>query len=238
MRYIYGVIILVLLNIGCSSSQDPQYIIDQAILAHGGKAYDPSSIAFTFRDRQYTATRNGGQFTYTRSFADSTGQIKDVLNNDGFTRYINDEAVSLSEEWKGRYSASVNSVIYFALLPYGLNDAAVHKTYIKEEMVKGQPYNVIKVTFQEEGGGEDFEDVFYYWIHQKNRTMDYLAYSYDERDGKGIRFREAINPRTVQGIRMQDYINYKPDEIVPLDELVPLYEAGNLKELSRILLEF
>ena len=238
MKNVIGILFLVFLFSECSTKKDAQHIIDQTIQAHGGEAYNPSSLTFTFRDKQYTSVRNGGNYTYTRSFQDTSGHIKDVLDNEGFTRSVNNEPIELSEEWKARYSASVNSVIYFALLPYGLNDAAAQKTYIKEEIVQGQSYDVIQVTFQEEGGGEDFQDVFYYWIHQNDKTMDYLAYSYDESDGKGIRFRKAINPRIVAGIRMQDYINYKPTEIVPLDDLVPLFEKGALKELSRIILEF
>ena len=58
------------------------------------------------------------------------------------------------------YSASVNSVHYFAVLPYGLDGKAVNKTYVNKVDIKGKSYHKIKVTFNEEGGGEDFEDVF------------------------------------------------------------------------------
>ena len=37
---------------------------------------------------------------------------------------------TLSEEWIGKYSRSVNSVAYFAFLPYGLNDPSVFKTLV------------------------------------------------------------------------------------------------------------
>ena len=232
------IIVMCFFGIACETIPNPQIIIDQAIEAHGGYHYDPHTLSFGFRNKQYSTERSGGSYTYSRSFSDSTGQITDVLTNDGFTRMLNNKEVELDGEWKSRYSASVNSVIYFAMLPYGLNDPAVQKKFLRTESIKDVSYDLVEVTFQEEGGGEDFQDVFYYWINKADHTLDYLAYSYDESDGKGIRFREAINPRVVNGIRMQDYVNYKPQEIVPMDELKHLFEKGKLKELSRIELVF
>ena len=67
--------------------------------------------------------------------------------------------------------------------------------------------------------------------------MDYLAYSY-ETDGGGIRFRAAYNPREINGLRFQDYVNYKPQGLdVALKDLDYLYEQGSLIEVSKIELE-
>lgn len=219
----------------CTSSPDAQAIVDAAIETHGGKAYENFQVDFDFRDKHYTAVRKGGLYTYTRAFTDSTGTYRDVLSNDGFTRHRNDTLQDLPEEKKNAFSNSVNSVIYFALLPFGLNDAAVIKTYVGEDKVKDQQYHLIKVTFQQAGGGTDHEDEFLYWINQDKHTVDYLAYSYHT-NGGGIRFREAINPQRVGGIVWQDYINYKAsdEKNTPLDQLMPLFKEGKLLELSRI----
>lgn len=214
-----------------------QAIVDQAIAAHGGGKFDQVRIAFDFRGRHYTAVRNGGLYTYTRSFTDSTGQVLDQLSNEGFVRKVNGKPVSLPEERAAAFTRSVNSVIYFALLPYGLNDPAVQKTYLGEATIKNEPYHKIKITFAKQGGGEDYEDVFIYWIHQKTHYVDYLAYSYKTDDG-GFRFREAYDPRVVAGLRFQQYVNYEPlREPVNLSDMDKLFEAGQLKELSRIELE-
>lgn len=214
-----------------------QAIIDQAIAAHGGEKFGELHIAFDFRGRHYTAVRNGGVYTYTRSFTDSTGQVEDKLTNDGFWRKVNGQLVNLPEERVKAFSQSVNSVIYFALLPFGLNDPAVQKTYLGETTIKQQPYHKILVTFAPEGGGVDYEDEFIYWIHQKSHRVDYLAYSYLT-DGGGLRFRAAYQPRVVAGLRFQQYINYEPaHQQVALADLDKLYEAGQLKALSRIELE-
>jgi hypothetical protein len=213
-----------------------QQIVDQVVETHGGSAYESFLLEFDFRKRHYTAARNQGLFTYTREFTDSTGRIKDVLDNEGFRRFRNGTLVQIPDERKQAFSRSVNSVIYFVLLPFGLNDKPVNKELITETTIRGEPYNVVRVTFDQRGG-EDHQDVFLYWFHKQKHTMDYFAYSYKV-DGGGIRFREAINPRVKGGIRWQDYINYKPqDESVPLDSLQNMFISGRLEKLSDIVME-
>ncbi|WP_242927030.1 DUF6503 family protein [Pontibacter vulgaris] len=222
----------------CSDKQpDAQQLVDQAIATHGGGKYNRGVISFRLRDKQYRALRDGGAYVYSRTFQDSTGQrVHDVLRNSGFTRTINGTEVTLPQERKDAFSASVNSVIYFALLPYFLNDAAVQKEYIGEASIKEEPYYKVKVTFAKAGGGTDFEDVYIYWFHQQRHTMDYLAYSFKE-DGGGTRFREAVNPRIVGGIRFQNYNNYTIKEQLPLEQYDKAFEAGKLEKVSEIKLE-
>ena len=220
-----------------SAGGKAQEIVDKAIAAHGGEKYENLNLAFDFRGRHYTAIKKNGLFTYTRSFTDSTGQVQDILNNNGFRRKINGQFVKLPEERQKAFTNSVNSVIYFALLPYGLNDPAVQKEYLGTVTLRQQPYHKIKVTFAQEGGGVDFEDEFIYYIHEQTNLLDYLAYSY-QTEGGGMRFRQAYNPQVVAGIRFQQYINYQPlSKQVTLTDLDKLFEAGQLEELSRIELE-
>lgn len=235
MKILVQSLLVLTLTVSCRSS-DPQIIIDSMIEKHGGDKYNRSHIEFDFRNRHYSTTRSDGIYTYSSTFSDSLGTYNDVLTNDGFTRFLNKQEVVLDEEWRRRYSASVNSVIYFGLLPYGLNDPSVNKKYIRQEKIRNVVYQLIEVTFDQEGGGEDFEDVFYYWIHAQDHTLDFLAYTYETEEA-GVRFREAINRRNVNGITFQDYINYKPSEIVPLDSLVTIFEKDALIELSRIELD-
>ena len=213
-----------------------QQIVDQAITKHGGKVYENSIVKFTFRDRQYKATRRGASFEYERAWTDSTGQqIRDVLNSSGLYREINGKRAALSADDQSKYSNSVNSVIYFALLPYFLNDKAVVKEYLSEVNIKSKTYHKIKVTFQQDGGGKDFDDEYVYWISKDSLTMDYLAYNFQE-DGGGARFREAYNVRNKNGIRFADYINYEPKEATNLqvETFDQLFETGGMKELSKI----
>ena len=236
MRIIYILLIFVTL-ISCKKEipLTAQDIVDKTIEVSGGEKYLNAVIDFDFRDKHYRSVREDGKFQYERQFQDSIGIIKDVLNNDGFQRYVNDALAEIPDSMAVKYTSSVNSVHYFALLPYGLNDAAVNKSSLGEVSIKDKSYHKIKVTFSQEGGGEDYEDVFIYWINTETFKVDYLAYSYIEDDGVGIRFREAYNERIVNSIRFVDYNNYKSeDATMDLLDLDKAFESGNLKLLSKI----
>lgn len=209
-------------------------IITKAIEKACNNNCEQAVIEFDFREKHYKSSRNGGQYQLERSFTDTLGEIKDVLSNTGFKRFINNQAYNIPDSVALKYSSSVNSVHYFAALPYGLNSVAVHKRLVGTDTVKGKVYYEIEVTFSEEGGGEDFEDEFMYWINVTDFTVDYLAYQYAT-NGGGIRFREAYNPRVIEGIRFVDYNNFKPGKSeVELSDLDDLFEEGQLKLLSKI----
>ena len=213
------------------SQKKAQKIIDNAIKKHGGKKYRSAHFEYDFRKYHYTYHFDNGAFHYERY--DKATDTKDILSNEGFTRYRANKLMKLSAKEVKTYSASVNSVHYFAFLPYFLNDGAVYKNYIGSVSIKGEPYHKIQVTFSEEGGGQDHDDIYVYWIHKKSNTLDYLAYSFHV-NGGGVRFRSAYNRRSVGGITFQDYVNYKHDKTTPVFDLDKHYEAGELVELSRI----
>jgi len=233
-RVLYALLIIISLASCNTSLKDPQKIIDKAIEAAGGKKYLNSTIEFDFRGRHYVAQREGGKYSYERITRDSSNTIHDFLTNDGFKREINNAPTEVADSMKVKYTASVNSVVYFALLPYGLNDAAVQKKFMGETTIENVEYYLIEITFAQEGGGEDHEDVFLYWIDKKDFTIGYMAYSYEEPDGIGLRFRKAYNPRTINGILFLDYINLKPKAQTKITSLEELFKKGELEELSKI----
>jgi hypothetical protein len=229
-----------------------QRIVDASIDFHGFAPLDNAQLDLVFRDKFYTYRKKAGMYEYTRSQVDSTGTtIYDIMNNDGLVRLMNNDIHELVTEWgplkgdtavineerRAAFTRSVNSVVYFFLLPYGLNDPAVNKEFVGESTIKGKDYFEVKITFGEEGGGEDFDDVFIYWFDKEDYSMNYFAYLYHT-DGGGMRFREAINPRRVSGMLIQDYINFKPEnediDIMTIDEL---YKEGKLIVLSEIINE-
>lgn len=236
MRKYYLVLSVILVSFACEKNEPTaQQIIDKAIAKAGGEKYKSAEISFNFREGTYKSSRKNGKFKLERFLPDSTGATNhDVVTNDGFTRYNNEQEVNLSDSLKTVYKNSVNSVHYFVQLPYGLNDAAVNKELIGKDTIHDKEYYEIKVSFDVEGGGTDHEDLYIYWINTQTFTVDYLAYSFEVNDG-GIRFRKAYNPRTIQGIRFVDYENYKTDDLsTPLKELDDLYEAKQLELLSKI----
>ncbi len=212
-------------------------IIDKAIDHAGGHRFDNAIMHFTFRGKQYRSERGEGIYALERFVDGPNGLIHDIVSNAGLKRTIENCPVEITDSLVTRISDGVNSVHYFANLPYGLNAPAVQKELIGESTIDNEGYYKIKVTFAQEGGGTDFEDEFLYWINKEDFTIDYLAYKYAV-NGGGIRFREAYNSRVINGIRFVDYKNYKTDNLkTPLEKLDQLFEQKQLKLLSKIELE-
>ena len=211
-----------------------QMIVDKAIGVSCQGNCENATIKFVFRAKNYNIQRNAGRYRYERISRDSLGLTTDVLTNDGFARYKNDSLIAVSDSMATKYSNSINSVVYFVQLPFGLNAPAAKKKLLGELSIKGEVYYKILVSFDQAGGGVDYEDVFVYWMHKKSFTVDYLAYAYKV-DGGGMRFREAYNPRQVEGIRFVDYKNYKPLKTdISVTAIDSLFESGALKLLSKI----
>jgi hypothetical protein len=219
-----------------TSTHKGQEVIDQAIIAHGQHLFENATLSFLFRDKQYSARRSDAEYIYTRSFKNGSALIEDMLiNSTDFSRKKNDVSIEIEKEWAEKYSRSINSVLYFFQLPYLLNDLAVKKIDQGIKQIKGENYYQIKVSFQIENGGEDFEDEYLYWIDVNTFEIDYLAYNYIT-DGGGVRFRSAINKRRVNGLLVQDYINYAPlNKKILLSSLITEFEKGALIERSRII---
>jgi hypothetical protein len=209
-------------------------IVNEAIEAHGGELYDNADYSFEFRGKKYRFQNNGIAYTYSSEIQKGDSLIKDIMRPDKFERSINNSLQSLTKKDVDKYSEAINSVIYFATLPHKLKDASVNKEFIEETKIKGKSYDVIKVTFGQDGGGKDFDDEYHYWINKDTHKIDYLAYSYQVNDG-GVRFRSAFNTRVVAGVTFQDYINYEAPVNTNLKDLPLLYEQAKLKEVSQIL---
>ena len=212
------------------------FIVNRAIEAHGGKLYNDADYSFEFRDKKYRFKNNGAAYTYYSEVQKGDSLIKDVMSSDKFDRTINGTLQTLSKKDVDKYSEAINSVIYFATLPHKLKDASVNKEFVEETTIKGKKYDVIQVTFGQDGGGKDFDDEFHYWINKQTHKIDYLAYNYRTNDG-GVRFRAAFNSRIIDGVTFQDYVNYEAHVKTALKDLPALYEQGKLKELSQILTE-
>lgn len=238
MKIRINIILIACIPFLFSCKNDPaQQVVDESIVAHGGDKFKELTISFEFNNRQYEIFKSSNEFRYVRAFTDSTGNVRDVLTDEGFTRTVNGEQVTLTDERKNAFTNSVNSVAYFAYLPYGLNDIAAVKTYEGESEFKNQTYDVVRVTFNEDGGGEDFDDVFLYWFNKETHLLDYLAYSYAT-EGGGLRFREATNRHEIEGLILTDYNNYEPeDKNTPLEDMERLFKEGELKILSEIILK-
>ena len=238
MTKYFSLALIFLSLMACEKKYTAQQIIDQAITKANLKQLENSTVSFTFRDKAYTAKRNFGNYTYERIFSEDSLNFKDVLSNNGFQRFVNDSLVQLTEKQIKSYGNAVNSVHYFSILPYGLNDGAVHKKLLGTTTIKGKEYFKIEVTFSQENGGDDFDDVFIYWFAVDSFKLDYLAYKYHT-NGGGVRFRDVRKEHFINtNIRLVDYNNYKPlDKKIDFYTIDKLFEEGKLKKVSEINLE-
>lgn len=237
IRIVSAFILLINLTACVQYKQDSisaQGIVNKAIERSGTSLLSNTEVNFDFRDKSYRSIGHCGVMTLERISNDSTGNIVDVLDSrGGFKRIKNDILQNVPDSMVKKYSSSINSVHYFVQLPWRINDPAVNKEYIGKELVKNKSYHLIKVTFNEDGGGEDHEDVYLYWFHTDSFTVDYLAYRF-QTNGGGMRFREAFNPRYIEGIRFVDYNNYKPLSNIKLLEIAQKFDSRELKKLSVI----
>jgi hypothetical protein len=235
----YGIVLLLFI-VACNEKfKEPtaQEIIDKSIAASGGENYVTNDISFRFRDIKYTASGPASNRILTRSFQEDSLRIKDIRTPNGFKRYVNDSLVVLSDSLANVYANSINSVHYFAYLPYGLNDAAVNKRYLGKVSLDTTEYYKVEITFDQEGGGEDYDDIYVYWFNSKTYKPEFLAYEFQV-NGGGQRFRRAFNERVVGGIRFVDYQNFKNMQLEhPIYDIDKLYESGKLELLSEIKLE-
>ena len=212
-------------------------IVDRAIDVHGGKTLTRARVQFDFRQYHFVVTRDNGVYSYERTYTDVQDTYKEVLDNDGVTRSVNGEEVELTGADERRLLAPLNSVPYFALLPFNLSDPAARPRILGTTVIGDEPYDKIEVTFSQVEGGNDFEDRFVYWFHRDRHTMDYLAYTFHT-SGGGTRLREAYNVRRIGGVIFQDYHNYVSDSLStpdsPIEQYDDLFKAGDVRLLSEI----
>jgi hypothetical protein len=240
MKRIATSVFILILLISCQLEKTPQTaqeIVDKAIEVSQTDKLSNATLAFNFRGRRYVAQRNSGTFELQRITTNGSEVLTDVLSNNGFERLLNNEPFQVPDSMAIKYSESVNSVHYFSILPYGLNDGAVYKKLLPEVSIKNKKYYKIEVTFDQEGGGVDYEDVFVYWINKQSFTIDYLAYLYHV-NGGGKRFREVSNEHLIDHIRLVDYNNYKPNnKTIDVRDMDIAFENGELSKVSEINLE-
>ena len=231
-------LLLGLLLLACASPNKKEQAalwIAKANTAHGTDLLSATSFSFQFREYRYAYSKYNGQKVYSRSRVTEAGILIDSLVNDrDFYRWIGEEKVSLPDSLSQKYKESLNSVLYFVQLPKVLKDPAVVAEYMGKTNIKGEPYIALKVSFQQAGGGVDFQDEYRYWIHEEKQLIDYLAYRFYT-NGGGTRFRAVMHRERHTGFVLQDYENYKANEKFPaLDDLPRRYEQQALQLVSSI----
>ena len=220
-----------------ASVEEGKKLIRQAIEAHGQNAFGDASFAFSFRGVPYRVARSNGLYRYERTVTTQGTAVHEVLQNSGFTASVAGNVLTLSPRVQGSRERSLNSVVYFASLPYVLEDRAVQPRAVGEVEIGERRYRVVEVRFAREGGGVDHDDVFRYWFDAESGRLDYLAYRFHTNKG-GVRFRVATEHPVVGGVTFIQWDNYGVDDkSLDLKSLPERWRSGKLPKLSTIRLD-
>ena len=237
-----GFLVSAVILTGCTSGPEAHEIVDRSVNAHGLSSLADAEMSFLFRERSFSAWRNDGLFRYSRTYTDSLGRIVDEsMDNDSIYRSIDGEIQILDAAEKRKIEVAINSVIYFASLPFPLWDPGVLLQKLEDEQIADQLYHRIEVTFTEEGGGEEFRDRFIYWVNADNYLIDFMSYYYFT-DGGGSRFRVATDRlRPAGAIIINNYDNYSTVSrnltIDEIEDYAALYQLDSLRLVSQINLD-
>ncbi len=238
MKTILSLVILLSLFLSTNLDHDlAQELVDAAIQEHGSELLTNATVKFDFRGKAHTVFRNAWRFDYSRTYKNDAGNsIVERFNNQGVIVTVDGRPVSITEKQRGIVLEALNSVVYFAYLPLKLNDPAVNKSYEGMGEIDGKKYHRVKVSFGQEGGGIDYQDIFMFWFDPESKRMSYLAYNYNT-SNSGARFRTPFNVRRIGGVLFADYMNHKAEYEQPLEgfESTKLRSSDNL--LSTIELE-
>lgn len=205
----------------------------EAVEAAGLASPAALQLDFTFRGTPYRLWLDGRRSVYRREVKGPDGSVRvDRLEGDAFTT-----TATVDADARGALQRSLNSVAYFALLPRPLLDDAVVARDLGLSTLGGRTWHTVEVRFTEEGGGDDHDDVFRYWLDPQTHRIGYLAYTFATGQG-GVRVRQAVRHQEVGGLVLVDWANFgRNGQGLSIDDAVRDLEAGTLPELSTIALE-
>ena len=212
-------------------------IIRRAIETHGHDRFANIEVSFVFRGTRHRMTRRDGRFEYERWAPEGSTTVHEILDNDGYRALANGRSLTLPSRVRTARSSSLNSVVYFASLPFVLQDPAVRAQALASAVIKAKTYDTVEVRFVEEDGGVDHDDVFRYWFERQSGRLRYLAYRFHTGRG-GVRFRVATDWPRSDGVTFVQWDNFGVDDkTISLASLPSRWAEGRLPKLSTIRLD-
>ncbi len=212
-------------------------IVDRAIEHHGGDAYTASETRMTLCSRagcsRITAITDGWDYDLEVTARVGDGERRVRITNDTVEQWIDGETVEVPAERRQQLRDWVMARVYFAFLPYRLNDPSVLKQDLGIEEWEGRELHRVRVTFVP-GSSTDAEDVFLYWLDPASGRLEQFAYSFTRGEG-GLRFRRAFNYRRVGGILFFDQENLGVDGPgFSVDEIDPEFVERRMRHVSTV----
>lgn len=212
-------------------------IVDRAIEFHGGDLYLASETELDICSKSGcfdVLARLEGE----RYFYDVAGEVRGLHHR---VRSSNDDLELLiagskmahpPEETQGLRDWAMARV-YFAFLPFRLNDPSVVKEDLGLETWDGRELHKVKVTFAA-GSSSDASDEYLYWFDPETARVEQFAYSFEGNPG-GLRFRRGHNYRRVEGILFFDQENLGVEgEGLTVDLVTPGYVDEKMRQISSV----
>jgi hypothetical protein len=194
-------------------------IVDRAIAHHGGDVYQSSLVSLELCSAggcfDLAVRSDGGLFEHVVTRREDGMRVR--VTNDTVERWEGGQQVPVPADDEARRRRFVSARVYFAFLPYRLNDPGVWKQDGGVVDWEGRRLHQVQVRFGERAPGGDTgsetgqtSDEYAYWFDPENGEIVYFAYDFVG-EPSGVRFRRAINPRRIGGILFFDQENFGVD---------------------------
>ena len=223
------------------SRVDRLEIVDRAIAFHGGELYRASTTSLDVCSRsgctRVTARLDGELFDYEVVGEAGGGErrvhwTKAEALGERLEVWQDGVPVSPAPEDARRLKDWAMSRVYFAFLPFRLNDPNVFKQDLGLEVWGERQLHKVKITFAP-GSSTDADDEYLFWFDPQTAQVEQFAYSYAGKPG-GLRFRRAHNGRRVGGILFYDQENLGAEgEGLRVDRIDPAY-VETLRKVSDV----
>lgn len=220
-------------------------IVGRSIAHHGGTLYESTQIALELCSKSGCSAlevlQDGGVYEYCSTTQVRMGERRVCIDNDAAREWFDGVGMT-SAAAPGTPAAEVFDIslrdwvmqqVYFAFLPYRLEDRSVQLEDQGLETWDGRELRRVKVSFEADTS-TDADDEFLYWFDPDTARLELFAYSYERNEG-GLRFRRLTNYRRVGGILFFDQENYGIEgPELSVDLISPGYAARSMRHVSTV----
>jgi hypothetical protein len=181
---------------------------------------------------------DGGLYQHTVTREEDGVKVR--ATNDTVELWESGTVKPVPPEDEARRRRFVAARVYFAFLPYRLNDPGVEKLDLGIVDWQGRKLHRVRIRFgapRAAGGDPGAEtgqtsDEYMYWFDPESGEVVYFAYDFVG-EPSGIRFRRAINPRRIGGILFFDQENIGLDgDGLDVGAIDPDFVSARLKPIS------
>lgn len=212
-------------------------IVDRAIEHHGGELYRRSETALEICSKSgcaaVRARLDGGLYDFEVRARVRGAERRVRSTNDGVEWWEAGERRPVPPERRQALRDWVMERVYFAFLPFRLNDPGVYKEDLGLEAWEGRELHKVKVTFAP-GSSTDADDEYLFWFDPSSGRLEQFAYSYTRGEG-GLRLRRGFDYRRVGGLLFFDQRNYGVDGAgLSVDLVGPRYVEREMRLVSTV----